>query len=67
MLSKSLIICAIHELLRTVEEDKPKRRRKVKTVDVAILKDEDGNEIVNPFTEEVELEKTKTKRRRRGE
>jgi len=57
---------SIPDTVEEAVEDKPKRRRKVKTVDV--MKDEDGNEIVNPFTEEVELEKTETKtRRRRGE
>lgn len=56
---------SIPDTVEEAVEEKPKRRRKVKTVEV--MKDEDGNEIVNPFTEEVELEKTETKRRRRGE
>ena len=58
------------EVVEVVEE-KPKRRRKTKPVEdeIFIVTDDEGNEVVNPFTEEVELEKTetKTRRRRRGE
>lgn len=50
----------------TVEADeKPKRRRKTKEDDLFTLTDDEGNEVVNPFTEEVE--KPKTRRRKRGE
>jgi hypothetical protein len=51
-------------------EDKPKRRRKKKEEAPEIITDEDGNEIVNPFTEDValeEVEKKTRKRRQRGE
>lgn len=52
-------------------EEKPKRRRKTKPAEeeLFVVTDDEGNEVVNPFTEEVELEKTetKTRRRRRGE
>ena len=53
-----------------VEEDKPKRRRKKKEEAPVIITDEDGNEMVNPFTEDVAMEKIETKtrkRRQRGE
>ena len=53
-----------------VEEDKPKRRRKKKEEAPEIITDEDGNELVNPFTEDValeEVEKKTRKRRQRGE
>ena len=58
------------EVVEVVEE-KPKRRRKTKPAEeeLFVVTDDEGNEVVNPFTEEVELEKTetKTRRRRRGE
>ena len=53
-----------------VEEDKPKRRRKKKEEAPVIITDEEGNEMVNPFTEDVAMEEIETKtrkRRQRGE
>lgn len=53
-----------------VEEDKPKRRRKKKEEAPVIITDEEGNEMVNPFTEDVATEEIETKtrkRRQRGE
>lgn len=60
----------IEALADIVEEDKPKRRRKKKEEAPEIITDEDGNELVNPFTEDValeEVEKKTRKRRQRGE
>lgn len=60
------VIEALADIVEEVEE-KPKRRRKTKPAEpeLAVLTDEDGNELVNPFTEDVELEKTETKTRKR--
>lgn len=60
----------IEALADIVEEDKSKRRRKKKEEAPEIITDEDGNELVNPFTEDValeEVEKKTRKRRQRGE
>ena len=60
------VIEALADIVEEVEE-KPKRRRKTKPAEeeLTVLTDADGNELVNPFTEDVELEKTETKTRKR--
>ena len=64
------VIEALADIVEVVEEDKPKRRRKKPEEAPEIITDEDGNELVNPFTEDValeEVEKKTRKRRQRGE
>ena len=60
------VIEVLEDIVEEVEE-KPKRRRKTKPAEeeLTVLTDADGNELVNPFTEDVELEKTETKTRKR--
>lgn len=64
------VIEALADIVEVVEEDKPKRRRKKPEEAPEIITDEDGNELVNPFTEDIaleEVEKKTRKRRQRGE
>ena len=64
------VIEVLEDIVEVVEEDKPKRRRKKPEEAPEIITDEDGNELVNPFTEDValeEVEKKTRKRRQRGE